>query len=213
MSRIRPVLPLSRRQLATALALLAVLPSLLLPLPALADTWRVDLLVFRYLRPVDEQGHVPTAPRLGGAIELDDAAALSRAGITLLSDEEFALSDHWTQLRRSAQFRPLIRLAWTQNNPPSKNGPRLRLKGGEKIVVGDPHGMGAREFNEIDGSVALHLGRFLHFDTNLAYTTPDEEALSWTLDESRRMRSEELHHLDSPRLAAIVRVTRWNPSP
>lgn len=199
-----------RRRLATRLLLLL---TCLLPLPALADTWRVDLLVFRYLRPVDEQGLTPAPPNLRDAIELDDTAALSRAGITLLPESEFALADHWTQLRRSAQFRPLIRLAWTQNDPPSANGPRLRLKGGEELVVADESGMGARQFNEIDGSVALHLGRFLHLDTDMVYTAPGADATSWTLSESRRMRSEELHHLDSPRLAAIVRVVRWGNSP
>lgn len=199
-----------RRRLATRLLLLL---TCLLPLPALADTWRVDLLVFRYLRPVDEQGLTPAPPNLRNAIELDDTAALSRAGITLLPESEFALADHWTQLRRSAQFRPLIRLAWTQNDPPSANGPRLRLKGGEELVVADESGMGARQFNEIDGSVALHLGRFLHLDTDMVYTAPGADATSWTLSESRRMRSEELHHLDSPRLAAIVRVVRWGNSP
>ncbi|WP_420466683.1 CsiV family protein [Panacagrimonas sp.] len=199
-----------RRRLATRLLLLL---TCLLPLPALADTWRVDLLVFRYLRPVDEQGLTPAPPNLRNAIELDDTAALSRAGITLLPESEFALADHWTQLRRSAQFRPLIRLAWTQNDPPSANGPRLRLKGGEELVVADESGMGARQFNEIDGSVALHLGRFLHLDTDMVYTAPGADATSWTLSESRRMRSEELHHLDSPRLAAIVRVVRWGSSP
>lgn len=181
--------------------------------PAWAQTWRVDLLVFRYLRPIGEQGTAPAPPDLSSAIELTDTAALRRAGITLLPDEAFALHDHWKNLRLSAQFRPLIRLAWTQQDPPPRNGPRLRLKAGEKMSVSDTYGLGAREIHEIDGSVALHLGRFIHLDTDMIYTTPETPPESWMLSESRRMRSDELHHLDSPRLAAIVRVVRWDPQP
>ncbi len=185
----------------------------LLSAPAWAQTWRVDLLVFRYLRPISEQGTPPAPPELSGAIDLTDTAALRLAGITLLPDEAFALHDHWKRLRQSAQFRPLIRLAWTQQDPPPRNGPRLRLTAGETMTVSDAYGLGAREMHEIDGSVALHLGRFLHLETDMIYTTPEPPAQSWKLSSNRRMRSDELHHFDSPRLAAIVRVVRWDPQP
>lgn len=179
--------------------------------PARADTWRVDLIVFRYLGSVDEAGQLPVAPGLRGAIELDDAQRLSAAGITLLPDADFGLADHWSRLKASPQFRPLIRLAWTQNDPPSDNGPRLHLRGGTKFALADEGGLGVREFQEVDGTVALHLGRFLHLDADLLFTAAGDTPGSWRLDERRRMRSEELHHLDSPRLGLLVRVGKWLP--
>lgn len=180
--------------------------------PARADTWRVDLIVFRYLGSADEAGQLPMAPGLRGAIELDDAQGLSAAGITLLPDAEFGLADHWSRLKASPQFRPLIRLAWTQNDPPPDNGPRLHLRGGAKLTLADEGGLGVREFQEVDGTVALHLGRFLHLDADLLFTTGGDTPGSWRLDERRRMRSDELHHLDSPRLGVIVRAAKWLPA-
>lgn len=176
-----------------------------------AATWRVDLIVFRYLPSVDEVGRAPLAAPVGNAIELTDAVRLSKAGITVLPESDFRLADHWSRLRASAQFRPLIRLAWTQNEPPVENGPRLRLRAGNKFTLGTTETMGARETQEIDGSVALHLNRFLHLDTHLIYTEAGDSPASWLLQQSRRMRSDELHHIDSPKLGVIAQVTKWVP--
>ena len=178
---------------------------------AQAATWRVDLIVFRYLPSVDEIGRAPVTPPLSTAIELNDAARLSKAGITLLPESDFRLANHWSRLRSSAQFRPLMRLAWTQNDPPVENGPRLRLRAGSKFTLSSAEDMSAREAQEIDGSVALHLNRFLHLDTNLVYTEAGTSPASWVLQQSRRMRSDELHHIDSPKLGVIAQVTKWVP--
>lgn len=190
-----------------AVALIA----LLLALPAHADTWRVDLIVFRFLSSIEEKGRSPQAPGAVDAIALDDAARLSAAGITVLPEAEFGLSAQWDKLKASPQFRPLMKLAWTQNDPPPENGPRLRLSTGPKLKFKDEQGLGEREFNEVDGSVALHLGRFLHLDADLLYTVGGETPQTFRLNESRRMRSDELHHIDSPRLGVLVKVVKWGP--
>lgn len=181
---------------------------LALALPVRAETWRVDLIVFRYLGASEETGR-PAAPApAAGVLELDDANALSAAGITVLPEADFRLADHWARLRASSQFRPVARLAWTQNDPPAERGPRLRLRGGARFTP--PDAVAAREVHEIDGSLSLRLSRFLHLDANLTYTDPTS-GLSWALNETRRMRSDELHHLDSPRLGIVARVVKWGP--
>ncbi|MGQ0528697.1 MAG: CsiV family protein [Panacagrimonas sp.] len=195
--------PLNRLALALVMSVVS--------LGAQAATWRVDMIVFRYLPAVDEVGRAPITASLGDAIELTDTTRLSKAGITLLPESDFRLTDHWSRLRSSAQFRPLIRLAWTQNEPPVENGPRLRLRAGNKFTLGAVETMSAREAYEIDGSVALHLNRFLHLDTRLVYTEAGDSPASWLLQQSRRMRSDELHHIDSPKLGVIAQVTKWVP--
>lgn len=202
---------MKRRAPALCLRFLLILGTAFHTVPAHAETWRVDLIVFRYLGTADEAGQMPVAPDLRRAIELDDAQHLSAAGITLLPDSDFGLADHWTRLRSSPQFRPLIRLAWTQNDPPPDNGPRLHLRSGAKLTLASAKGLGVREFQEVDGSVALHLGRFLHLDADLLFTEAGDPPATWRLDERRRMRSDELHHLDSPRLGVIVKVGKWVP--
>ena len=179
--------------------------------PAHAETWRVDLIVFRFLGGIDEQGRMPQGPSPLNAIELDDLGALSAAGITVLPDAEFGLDGQWNKLKSSPQFRPMIRIAWTQNDPPSENGPRLRLRAGNKLKIKDEAGLNEQEFQEVDGTIALHLGRFLHLDAAMIFTADGEPPQSWMLSESRKMRSDEAHHLDSPRLGLIAKVTKWGP--
>lgn len=180
-----------------------------LPLRAQAESYRVDLIVFRFLGPAEESGSDPASPKLTGAIDAGNAQALSTAGITLLADEQFGLTDEWARLKSSGQFRPLLRLAWTQAQPPAERGPSIRIKTGASFTVTDPDSIASRSINEIDGSVALLLGRFLHLDTDLVYTQVDDAgARSWRLDERRRLRRDELNHLDSPRLGVLVRVIK-----
>lgn len=176
-----------------------------------AETWRVDLIVFRFLGGIEEKGRLPEAPDVQGAIELDDVAALSAAGITVLPESEFGLANQWARLKASPQFRPLIKLAWTQNDPPPAGGPRLRVRSATKLKLRNEGGLGEREFHEVDGTVRLSLGRFLHLGADLILTVGGEEPQAWRLREERRMRSEELHHLDSPRLGIVVKVVRWGP--
>ena len=168
--------------------------------------------MFRYLRAVDDVGQMPQAPTQRRVIELDKEQELSAAGITLLPESEFGLEEQWMLLRRSPQFRPLIKLAWTQNDPPPKGGPRLKVVSGDKLVIRAEDGFGQRELNEIDGSIALNLGRYLHLDVDLVYSRQsgdENDTRSWPLKESRRLRSEELHHLDSPKLGVIAIVNKW----
>jgi hypothetical protein len=180
-------------------------------MPARAETWRVDLIVFRFLGGIEEAGRLPETPNLAGAIELEDTGALSAAGITLLPESEFGMSDQWSRLKSSPQFRPLIKLAWTQNDPVATGGPRLHLHSTTQLKLRDEQGLGEREFYEVDGTVALHLGRYLHLGADLLLTVGGDEPRAWRLREERRMRSDELHHLDSPRLGILTRVSKWGP--
>ena len=61
----------------------------------------------------------------------------------------------------------------------------------------------------VDGSVALLAGRFLHVDAEMIQTQEiSGELRSFRLKERRRVKRDELHHLDSPRLGMLVRVQR-----
>lgn len=178
-----------------------------------AETYRVDLIVFRFLGPAGEAGlPLIEGSDAGNAIELKDTAKLGAAGISLLPDAEFGLGPEWASLRSSREFRPMMKLAWTQKDPPTENGPRLRIRAGAKLgPAGDPTEV-AGGVSEIDGSVGLLLSRYLHLDANLTFNEPGESPQSWRLLERRRMRRDELHHLDSPRVGLLARVSKVESS-
>ncbi len=84
----------------------------------------------------------------------------------------------------------------------------------------------------LDGTVTVTLGRFLHLHPRLVLTeSPDDEGAvdvgqadtlvplwmdeeqrlqRYVLDESRRMRSNELHYIDHPRFGILVRIDRMD---
>lgn len=178
----------------------------LLSAPALAESYRVDLIVFLDLGASGESGRAPQLPTLTRALETGNAAALESAGIRVLPESDSSLNEHWQRLRSSKNYRPLAKLSWVQRNPPAENGPGLRLRQGEPMTVS---GDGVQLLSPLDGSVRLLLGRYLHLDADLVYTQPVEGGhLSYRLNERRRMRRDELHHLDSPKLGVIARVQR-----
>lgn len=166
-----------------------------------AETYRMDLIVFVDRYAATEAGVGGQLPDVGGAILPDDAAALQAAGITVLPDSAFALQTEWQRLKNSKRFEPVVRLAWTQRDPPSAKGPAIRIRWGAVNESGA---------TPIDGRVMLLIpDRYLTLDADLLYSSG---ASSWRLDTRRRMRRDELHHLDSARLGILARVTKADGS-
>lgn len=186
----------SRRWRVTRGLLPAALGGLLLAFSAIAraEVYRMDLIVFVDRGPASEAPLATTLPNLGGAVALDDPAALQAVGLNLLPEAQFALQNEWQRLRNSRRFQPLARLAWTQRDPPGERGPSLRLRvaGGEQPLL--------------DGSIALLIvGRYLTLDTDLVYTTGTD---NWHFVQRRKMRRDELHHVDGGKLGIVARVSK-----
>ena len=189
------------------LGLIALFPIL----ASAADaTYRVDMIVFVDLwHSGNEAGIAADSPNLGNAIKPEDVAALRAAGIEILPDEQFGLDSEWKNLRYSKQFKPLMRLAWTQKNPPGERGPAIRVQVGGGSGGSEPNSAVVADAGsaspQVQGSVALLLSRYLHLDVDLQYV---EDGTAWKLDERRRMRRDEVHHLDSPRLGVLAKVSK-----
>ena len=209
---------------------LAALLILATPL-AHADSWRVDLLLFedRY-NPNGAAGEIaPPSEVLDApeAIPLDDEERLTAAGIRVLpEDAPFGLQDRWNNLLNSQRFEPAWKISWVQADPPQFNAPQLLLRLGEPLELPreEPRYFGdfqAQSLEEnrvwpIEGLLSLTLGRYLHLAADLSWNQPGEfgEVHRHRLKERRRMRSGELHHIDSPRFGLLVRIEAWKePEP
>ena len=62
----------------------------------------------------------------------------------------------------------------------------------------------------LQGQIALSRGRYLHLTLDLVYDAPGadgEPTQRFVLRQSRRMRSNERHYMDSPRFGVIAIVT------
>lgn len=193
----------SARRIGLLLAAIALLAAA----PARADSYRVDLIVFLDTYASGEPGAAPQPPIANNAISPEDTAGLLAARIRMLPDAEFGLQEQWNRLRNARRFRPLLRLAWEQDQPPAANAPRLAIRYGEPIAITDPLSYSSFLTPPVEGSVSLAMSRYLHLDVDLRYTEGDGSS-QFALSERRRMRRDELHHLDSPKLGVLARVRR-----
>ena len=123
------------------------------------------------------------------------------------------------RLARRSGFQVLYHGGWVQAVPPRDAPEYLLLQTGAKVA----------DRYQLEGVVAVTLGRYLHFQASLSYTEPGmglepmrlvlnpagssapeqspvETRPVMILDQSRRMRSEEVHYLDHPKLGIIVRI-------
>jgi hypothetical protein len=158
-------------------------------------------------------------------LELIAAAADFESELVALSNRWLPSETHL--LRREADIverrgigRVLLHGRWLQAVPARDAPAPILIQAGENFA-------GTRE---LEGTVAATLGRYLHFQATLLYRAPNlglqpidillrddgstaqsipdlEEPLSYLLlDESRRMRSEEIHYLDHPKFGIVVRI-------
>jgi hypothetical protein len=193
------------RLLPALLCLLWALPG---PASAQTQSYRVDAIVFLNKAASSELGRPVALPDLSRAIEPANTRALAAAGIRILPESQFALEAEWRRLSNSARHEPLLRLAWVQKQPPAERGPMIQVRLGQALSVVSPDGQ-LLQTAPVEGSLGLMLGRFLHLEADLFYTQPAEGGyITYRLSERRRMRRDELHYLDSPRLGVLARVVK-----
>jgi len=206
-----------------------LLASLTAPLAAHAERYRVDLIVFLDRGGATTELPKPfTPPDLTNALE-PDPAALAGSAIELIPETQFGLPELWNRLRYSRRYQPLVKLSWLQTDPQAERTLPLHVHTGAPVLLppgaqpasapAQPATAGASSatatpqtlsFQTIDGTVALRLSRYLFLDADLEYTQPaaDGRLASYRLKEVRKMKRDEVHYLDSPKLGIVARVTK-----
>jgi hypothetical protein len=173
------------------------------------QSYDVELLVFRTLNPnASPEEWSMEALEAGQRLaipedEPDPVAASAPPPVTTtsfpaLAPGKFKLTGIYDTLRRSRNYQPLAHFGWTQPGYARNDAKLLTIN---SMV---PAGSG------LVGQVALTRGRYLHLTLDLVYDTPGaagEPTQRFVLRQSRRMRSNERHYLDSPRFGVIAIVT------
>ena len=173
------------------------------------QNYDVELLVFRTLNPnasPEEWSMEAAAAGQRLAIPEDepspfasnDPAPTTTATYPALSPAKFKLQAIADTLKRSRNYQPLAHFGWTQPGYPRDEAKYLPIN---SLV---PAGSG------LVGQVALSRGRYLHLTLDLVYDAPGaagEATQRFVLRQSRRMRSNERHYMDSPRFGVIAIVT------
>lgn len=156
----------------------------------------------------------PGMPPLAGAVDLYRSTPVP--SVALRAVEPSRLTDERRHLERSGAYEVLAHMAWQQ--------PGLAREEAVPVLVyeGMRANDGAASRARLHGTLALGLARYLHLQADLLYQpaatsapaadtpaqpVPVADALTVRMQQSRRMRSEELHYLDHPLFGVLALVT------
>lgn len=124
-------------------------------------------------------------------------------------------------LAKEGEYRVLTHRSWRQRMDSKQKSPAIIISGGNNI----------NGHQELEGSITIYIARFLHVVTDLWLTEDTPSSLGeWpippskpgtnstsnqslsnypviTLRERRRMRSNELHYIDHPKMGVLIMFT------
>lgn len=205
--------------------------------PGFAKDYIVEMIFFANVsgpeQPLVQAGE-PSAPsNLQDAILLDDSALLH--DFLPLPREAMKLARQAFALAASGKYRILEHAVWLQPGLAKKQAIPVRIQAGLDyseefgepaplfLVTEDQDTLEEHAIRELDGTVKVVLGRYLHVFTDLLYRKPlnkDTDTESATPDSAghdrmladfplkvhRKMRSKELHYIDHPLFGILVEI-------
>lgn len=206
--------------------------------PAWAVDYRVEMIIFANTEPEafhSEQWALDTEER-NTAEAVDLFTGERRPGFLPLRDGD--LVEARQLLDNSERYEVLQHVIWQQPGLAAADAVPVRIHGGTDYSLQYPERMeprlevgedgtiveipGPDRLEQLDGTVRVELGRYLHVYTDLVLRKPvvieriDPETqqpeqtaalLDVPMEEHRRMRSRELHYIDHPLLGVLVQIT------
>lgn len=198
-----------------------VIGSLMLGGVAQARDYQIEVVLFENV-----EGRELTAgglyyPKMGRSLRLGTEEAVAAGFVPL--EQNLSLADNARSIAASRRYRLIRHLAWRQPGLEEKAAIPIRVSLGETIPLFLPDSIDDYEnfipasadvsatrerpinTSTINGSITVHLGRFLHMNAQLVFTDTETQQ-SFRLSQSRKMRSRELHYIDNPRFGILTRI-------
>ena len=197
---------------------------------AFAKDYIIEMIFFTDLSSASANSlHIstqPINPNLQGAIFLNDNAI--KHGFVRYPNEAMALANEAAALSKTGRYRVLKHIAWLQPGLAREEAIPVRIHAGKnyrdefrersfaQADFSDRNLPKNHPVNELDGTVKVVLGRYLHVYTDLAYRRPytvsanalgrDRVLADFAIKTHRKMRSKQLHYLDHPLLGILVEI-------
>jgi hypothetical protein len=135
--------------------------------------------------------------------------------LVLLAEDDFQLVEAFERLERLDAYEPVMHFGWTQ----------IALE--QELTEAVPLYRFDRPPTDLDGTLTLYLGRYLHLVVDLQLRQPEPEPQSssgfngfnampeeptlptfFRIQEDRIMKNGELRYFDHPKFGMLARVTR-----
>jgi len=130
-----------------------------------------------------------------------------------LSGDQLRLHGARQRLQQSDAYDPLLHIGWRQEGLPRNRSVAIGIPPGWTPPEDADNWDASMEAAQLYGLVRVYRERFLHAVVDLRYrrSVDDRDTVLPTgavhaLQESRRMRSEELHYLDHPALGVLIEI-------
>ncbi|OGT71761.1 MAG: hypothetical protein A2W76_09795 [Gammaproteobacteria bacterium RIFCSPLOWO2_12_47_11] len=190
--------------------------------------YQVEIIIFEHLFH-DAEGEVSHVglkiPDLSNTVQLSSDTIGHDAAFRLLPSSMYKLGGVYSELRSSREYKPILHLAWQQ--------PQLTQSRSKYVHIRKADGIAQQDESDdalvkLDGVIRIRSSQFLHADVDLFYFINELSesfisANAGTLDssqiqaefvelnETRRMKLNELHYFDHPVFGMLVRVSRLSP--
>jgi len=194
-----------RMKLRPLLALLAlIVPLLVCAQDAAAPGYHIEIIVFRANSAQGGAENWSIEGNDNNTVGEESASGSSQVGhfISILSSDQYQLTDLESKLRSSGAYVPVAHAAWAQTA--SAWGTRAGFPL-QKLGVDVPG---------LNGTVYLERGQYLHLGMALSYAVPSPPAglgagagTTFTLNENRRVKFYERNYYDHPAFGVIALVT------
>lgn len=181
--------------------------------PAIAqdDDFRLglEMIVFLQLDPeptteslLAQPPALPPPDTYPEPLELPDSGPATPqppSGMLALTRAQYALEGVWTNMARSAGYRPLAHFAWAM--PANWTGEPASVRLSTLAATGLP----------FSGLVTLEEEQVVQVTLDLRMPAEDGAGGEYRIIERRRLLLGEAHYFDHPRFGAIVRLFRYRP--
>lgn len=143
--------------------------------------------------------------------EIGEQADGESESLFFIPSDAFQLDEVAARIRGSRGYRLLLHESWSQPGFPSEASQPVDLLVLEQLRSLGPVTDNTRPpdanrpvQSSLSGTITLYRSRYLHLSVDLSYLA--EEGAGFVIRQRRRMRSSELHYLDSPGLGVIALV-------
>jgi len=177
--------------------------------PKDAPWYDIELIIFAQNSANSGSSEVwPTNPGQPNILEAEEFA--------LVPTEEWQLKREFSSLKRSGgRQQPLLHTAWRQ--------PVVSEKIAKPIAVN----VSSKDGAQLTGTVKISVQRYLHVNLDLLLGDPNTlpmdtlqanndptytaQPTQYRFIAHRKMRSDELHYIDHPKLGVIIKATKYHP--